>query len=274
MRGIATPPVWHIRSSPHLRSRVKHGQHRSSSRLPRRGIALAVAGGALLGSAGMAVAWSASERPSPQPEAQSVAAVTPDSPRSEQRLARVLSAESSGRSDGARSVFPETSPVLLLGDSLAVGIGDYVDSGLGQRPLTIDAAEGRGTATSVSLLTSYASSAPMTWVVSLGTNDNSEEFPEDAAALMDLAGDDRCVVWFDVWRLDTDEAINAALGDLAATHPNLHLISWNEISLQHPEWYSGTDVHPSSEGYAVRGQVAVDAVNQICTAPGPVDAAP
>jgi hypothetical protein len=164
--------------------------------------------------------------------------------------------------------------VLLLGDSLAVGIADYVDSGLGERPLTVDAAEGRRTAASVSLLTSYASSAPMTWVVSLGTNDNAEEFPENAAALMDLAGGGRCVVWLDVWRPDTDEAINAALDDLVTSHRNLHLVGWNEISRQHPEWYSGTDVHPSAEGYAVRGQVAVDAVNDLCTAPGPVDSAP
>lgn len=156
-----------------------------------------------------------------------------------------------------------TSPVLLVGDSLAVGITAYVDAGLADRPLTTDAAEGRRTATQVALLEPYAPTSPTTWVVSLGTNDNYEEFPADAAALMALAGPSRCVVWFDVWRPDADE-INAALVALADAHPNLHLVPWYDVSAAHPEWFSGTDVHPSSDGYAVRGQLAVDAVNTSC----------
>jgi hypothetical protein len=32
----------------------------------------------------------------------------------------------------------------------------------------------------------------------------------------------------------------------------------------HTEWFSGSDVHPSSEGYAVRGQMAIDAVQEYC----------
>jgi hypothetical protein len=147
---------------------------------------------------------------------------------------------------------------------LAVGIAGYLDAGLGERPLTTDAAEGRGSATMVSLLAPYAASSAPTWVVSLGTNDNTEEFPDQAATVMELAGPDRCVVWFDVWRVDTDESINATLDQLAAEHPNLHVIPWHDTSAVHPEWFSGADVHPSTAGYAVRGQLAVDAVNREC----------
>lgn len=274
MRGRATRLVWHIPSPPDLRSHVEHGQHRTPSPPSRRRMALAVGMGALMGGAGVAAAWSISEASSPEPEARSVVRATPSPPRSSQRQARALSAESRDRRPTDMPVFPRTSPVLLLGDSLAVGIGGYVDSGLGDRPLTIDAAEGRGTSTSVSLLAPNATTAPMTWVVSLGTNDNTEEFPANAAALMELAGEERCVVWFDVWRLDTGAAINAALDELAASHPNMHLIRWNDVSLQHPEWFSGSDVHPSSEGYAVRGQLAVDAVDQICTSAPSVTSTP
>ena len=118
----------------------------------------------------------------------------------------------------------------------------------------------------VSLLAPYAATSASTWVVSLGTNDNPEEFPDQAAAVMDLAGPNRCVVWFDVWRVDTDESINATLNQLAARHPNLHVVPWHDVSAAHPEWFSGTDVHPSTAGYAVRGQLAVDAVNRECGA--------
>ena len=157
-----------------------------------------------------------------------------------------------------------TDPVLLLGDSLAVGISTYVDAGIGERALTVDAAEGRNTATSVSLLAPYADTAPPVWLVSLGTNDNIDEFEQQARQVMKLAGPDRCVVWFDVWRVETDDTINAVLDELAADHPNLHLVPWNSTSEAHPEWFSGVDVHPSSTGYAVRGQMGVDALDYYC----------
>jgi hypothetical protein len=157
-----------------------------------------------------------------------------------------------------------TDPVLLLGDSLAVGISTYVDAGIGERGLTVDAAEGRNSATSVSLLAPYADSAPPVWLVSLGTNDNIDEFEQQAKQIMKLAGPDRCVVWFDVWRVETDDTINAALEGVAADYPNLHLIPWNATSTAHPEWFSGNDVHPSSTGYAVRGQMGVDALQYHC----------
>jgi hypothetical protein len=162
------------------------------------------------------------------------------------------------------SVTASNDPVLLLGDSLAVGIEYYLDAGLGERTMTVDAAEGRGTATSVTLLSPYAKSSAPVWIVSLGTNDNPEDFESMARSIMELAGPERCVVWFDVWRADTDESINATLTEIAGDHSNLHLIPWYEVAALHPEWFSGTDVHPSTAGYAVRGQMAVDAVTQHC----------
>jgi hypothetical protein len=157
-----------------------------------------------------------------------------------------------------------TEPVLLLGDSLAVGIASYLDAGLGARSLTTDAAEGRNTATTTSLLGSYASTSPSTWVVSLGTNDNVDQFEQQARTVMQLAGPERCVVWFDVWREATDQSINAILQRLALENPNLHVIPWHDTAAVHPEWFSGVDVHPSTDGYAVRGQMAVDAVSRYC----------
>jgi hypothetical protein len=154
--------------------------------------------------------------------------------------------------------------VLLLGDSLAVGIAPYVDAGVGERPLTVEAAEGRGTGTQVGLLSGYASTSAPIWIVSLGTNDNPEDFAELAPGVMQLAGANRCVIWFDVWRTDTHDEINASLADLASRHDNLHVVPWHLTSERHPEWFTGVDVHPSSTGYAVRGQMAVDAVDRWC----------
>jgi hypothetical protein len=154
--------------------------------------------------------------------------------------------------------------VLLVGDSLAVGIAPYVDAGLGERLLTVEAAEGRGTGTQVDLLDGYAGTSAPIWIVSLGTNDNPEDFTDVAPDVLRLAGPDRCVVWFDIWRSGTDDEVNATLDALALKHDNLHLVRWHETSELHPEWFSGYDVHPASDGYAVRGQMAIDAVATSC----------
>jgi len=155
--------------------------------------------------------------------------------------------------------------VHLIGDSLAVGIETEVVAGSPSRTIITEAAEGRGTATSVALLAQSAASSSPVWIVSLGTNDNPDRFGADAAELIQLAGSDRCVVWFDVWRSDTQELINTTLSSLAAAHQNIHLIGWYETALAHPEWFTGTDVHPSSAGYTERGQLALQAVDEYCT---------
>ncbi len=249
---------------------MDHAKHRAERRTAAGWVAAGLAGGALVGAAMVLGAWVVIDGPPWQSDEGVTASAQPTaSPRIEAR---------SSRSDRAQQATPPpqinaaptsgapTTPVHLLGDSLAVGIAGYLDAGLGERPLTTDAAEGRGSATMVSLLVPYAASSAPTWVVSLGTNDNAEEFPEQAAAVMELAGPERCVIWFDVWRVGTDESINATLDQLAVENPNLHLVAWQAISAVHPEWFSGTDVHPSTAGYAVRGQLAVDAVNGECGA--------
>jgi hypothetical protein len=220
--------------------------------------------GALLGAAAVGLVWWQADAGSSEP------AAADEQPSSSPSASSAKSAADRGEVATARTrptpptAPPSTDPVLLVGDSLAVGIAPYVDAGLGERPLTVEAAEGRGTGTQVGLLEGYAAASPPIWVVSLGTNDNPEDFADVAPEVLRLAGPDRCVVWFDVWRTDTDEEVNATLDTLALKHDNLHLVPWHDTSELHAEWFSGYDVHPSSDGYAVRGQMAIDAVATSC----------
>lgn len=272
MRALATRTVWHI---PLLRRLVDHARHRAVRRSQRRRLALAATGGVLAGAVAVGLMW-ASTMPTPaaQPVGPSslAASATVSATRSAeaavapQPTPREARAEASrqGKRVSVAAAAGRSAPVLLVGDSLAVGISAYVDAGLADRVLTVDAEEGRGTATQVALLESYAASAPAVWIVSLGTNDNPEEFGAQAPRVLELAGPQRCVVWFDVWRIGTDEQINDVLQRLATQHDNLHLIPWHQTSALHPEWFSGSDVHPSTAGYAVRGQLAVDALSQGC----------
>lgn len=161
--------------------------------------------------------------------------------------------------------FPQSTSVLVIGDSLAVGIAEQVTTAMPDRQIVVEAAEGRNTATSVALVTGHAAYTPSIWVVSLGTNDNADEFKDNAEALMGLAGDDRCVLWYDVYRPEYDTEINAILGDIQATHSNVQLLAWSESALAHPEWFSVDQIHPSADGYLQRSELASDAVTQTCT---------
>jgi lysophospholipase L1-like esterase len=163
--------------------------------------------------------------------------------------------------------YPADAPVLLLGDSLAVGIEPLLETGWGARQLVVEAEEGRSTSTAAALLADHSPTTPPVWVVSLGTNDAPEDFPAAAASIVAMAGPDRCVVWFDVHRALTDKQVNAALEALAVSHPNVHLVSWQSLALEHPEWFSSDGIHPSSEGYAARADQAVRAVADLCTEP-------
>lgn len=167
------------------------------------------------------------------------------------------------------STFGPGTSTLLIGDSLAVGIAQPLAELMPDRELVVEAAEGRNTTTSVALVTDHADYTPSIWVVSLGTNDNAEDFPDQAQQLLDLAGDNRCVVWFDVHRPGYDEPIDGTLNQLAATHVNLHLIPWDRIADAHPEWFVMDDVHPEGEGYQRRAELAAEAVQSVCTTSSP-----
>lgn len=242
----------------HARHRAEHGPSRVW--LLASLLVGAMAGAAVVG----AVWWRADVDPAPVKSGAGGQTPVRESAPSDGAVDDRAAIASSRTRPAPSSTAVATDPVLLVGDSLAVGIAPYVDAGLGDRPLTVEAAEGRGTGTQVGLLGGYASTSAPIWIVSLGTNDNPEDFAEVAPDVMQLAGPARCVVWFDVWRTDTDDDVNATLVDLALRHDNLHVVPWHDTSELHPEWFSGYDVHPSTAGYAVRGQMAVDAVSRSC----------
>ncbi|MFZ0324890.1 MAG: hypothetical protein WAN48_12275 [Actinomycetes bacterium] len=160
---------------------------------------------------------------------------------------------------------PVTTPVLLFGDSLALGLSSLLPPLIPTRPVSVNAEVGRGSTSAVYVLGTLPTPLPPTWVVSLGTNDYDDAaFAADVDAIMSAAGPSRCVVWFDIWRPGSDTTVNAVLVAAAAAHPNLHLVGWHDLAAAHPYWFSGTDVHPSSEGYAARAEQAAQAVDADC----------
>ena len=160
---------------------------------------------------------------------------------------------------------PAAAPVLLLGDSLAVGISYDLQTSWSARVISMDAEVGRSTPTQAAILAPYAASSPPVWVVSLGTNDSPDTFPAAARQIVRLAGPRRCLVWFDVHRPSTQDAINAELHQLADRHRNVHLLDWSSLAAANPQWFGSDGIHPTTDGYTQRAQLAVQGVAQWCT---------
>ena len=180
----------------------------------------------------------------------------------------VLPERSEGSARGAQrhtATPPSTDPVLLFGDSLALGLADLLPPLIPTQPVTVQAEVGRGSTAAVYVLGALYEPIPPTWVVSLGTNDYDDTaFASNIDSVMAAAGRGRCVVWFDVYRPGSDEAINAALTQADSEYRNLHVVSWNALAAARPEWFSWTDVHPSTEGYTARAEQAAAALATYC----------
>ncbi|HVQ87934.1 MAG TPA: hypothetical protein VMT88_07115 [Actinomycetes bacterium] len=177
------------------------------------------------------------------------------------RSARALDAESGATSLPAD---PSIEPVLVLGDSLALGLEDYLPGLMLDRPLTMSAEVGRRSETSRALLASATTPQPPVWIVSLGTNDAASEFGSAVGSIMDLAGPRRCVVWFDVYRPSDEDVINTALTSAATRYPNLHVLPWHALAAEHPEWFGWDGIHPSETGYIARANLAARGVEEFC----------
>jgi hypothetical protein len=247
---------------------MTHGRHRSP-RHRRPLVAATVAASALL--LGSGAAFAVHQAGSVRADAEEPAGRPSPSPATAPSRTETAGTGAAGRVDlpqPSQPRWPPGSGVLLVGDSLAVGIADQLAALLPGRSLTVEAQEGRSTPTAAALLSDHAGATPGVWVVSLGTNDNPETFAADSASIVALAGPTRCLLWFDVWRPDTHDQIDAELTRLARQHPNVHVLAWHDLAETHPEWFSYGDVHPSTAGYAERSSMAANAVEQVCTESG------
>jgi lysophospholipase L1-like esterase len=169
--------------------------------------------------------------------------------------ARVTSADASAR-------------VLVLGDSLAVGLKPFLGDLLGA-DVAWDAKDGRTTPQGlVALRTDLRVVEPAVVVVSLGTNDGPDpsRFTDRIDRALAAIGPYACVVWSDIHRPARKgpyAALNGALGLEAARVARLHLVAWDRAvtrrAVRLPD-----GLHPDAAGYAYRARLIADAVRSSC----------
>lgn len=139
-------------------------------------------------------------------------------------------------------------PVTAIGDSVVLASATQLQSVFPK--MQINAKVGRQLYESYSVLDELKHSKQLadTVLVSLGTNGTwtDSQFND----FMNSIGSNRQVYWIDVhapaqrWQ----NQVNAQLAAASKQYKNLHIISWNEASASHPDWFYDDQVHPNPDG--------------------------
>ena len=186
--------------------------------------------------------------------------------------AAVLLAVASSRAPspaGPAVAHADPAQVLIVGDSIAVGLQPYLTEMITDRQVTFDAKNGRTTPQGLRALRfELARYAPQAVVINLGTNDGSD--PVRFAARIDKAlrvvPRSACVFWPTIVRAPRKGAykqLNRVLRHAARRDRRLTIINWDRMVAK------GTGalrdgVHPTQESYRFLSHVTAAAVRRGC----------
>jgi len=163
------------------------------------------------------------------------------------------------------------SPVLVVGDSLAVGMRPYLDGQLGSSEVVWDARSGRTTPEGlVHLRARLREVTPQTVVISLGTNDGTDphRFAGRIQRALEAIPAGACIVWTDINRPPRKgryRGLNRVLEQAAAHDPRMVLVHWDRAVL-HGSVSLPDSLHPDAAGFKYRSLMVAGAIARGCTA--------
>jgi hypothetical protein len=162
--------------------------------------------------------------------------------------------------------------VLVVGDSLEVGSGQYLRELLPS--VEIDAEKGRPSGTGVAVLGARLSAEHDVVVFPLGTNDSSPDaLAGSLAAAADLAGA-RCLVVATIARPPlggaTAEQMNRVVGEFAA-RAGAQVMDWAAVVDALPGLLAPDRVHATGDGYELRAGLLAEAVQGCGSGAGGTD---
>lgn len=180
-------------------------------------------------------------------------------------------ADGAGTTGGAAAPAPASGPVLVIGDSLAVGMRPALGTLLAPRTVTWEVRSGRTTPQGlVRLRQALTTVTPATVVVSLGTNDGPDpaRFRDRLRRVLRLVPADACVVWPDIYRPRRKgpyAALNRVLRAETRHDPRLVVVGWQR--LVHTHRVALPDgLHPDPAGYDTRARLVANAIDAACGA--------
>jgi hypothetical protein len=163
--------------------------------------------------------------------------------------------------------------LVLVGDSLAVGVRGLLPAALPGWKVQVLARVGRPLAEGMSVVSGLDLSQagrPAVLAISLFTNDD----PTHTSALetavrrtLALVGSRGCAIWATIARPPVNgvsyRAANALLARLATDNARLRLVPWAERVAATPQLLGADGVHPTPAGYQLRAQLYAQAA-QAC----------
>jgi hypothetical protein len=191
-------------------------------------------------------------------------------------LAALIAAGSAAGAPGFGSAVAhaDAAQVLVVGDSLAVGMRPFLGEMITDRHLTFDAHDGWTTPQGMAALRGDLQQfAPQTVVINLGTNDGSDPliFADRIRRILRAVPSSSCIVWPSIRRPRRKGAyreLNRVLRNAAHRDRRMTIINWDRMVAK------GTvsmrdGVHPTTEGYRFRAWVTAAAVRRGCRANPP-----
>jgi lysophospholipase L1-like esterase len=183
--------------------------------------------------------------------------------------AAVAGGLTTGPAGGPARAHAAPGAVLVVGDSLAVGLEPYLGGMLGDRSVLWDARSGRTTPQGLfALRAAVRTSSPATVVVSLGTNDGPDpaRFRSRIDRVLAAVPRGACVVWSTVIRAPRKgpyHALNHVLRKESRGRADLVLVDWaRAVATGRVTLPDG--VHPDAGGFAYRSRMIASAVERGC----------
>jgi hypothetical protein len=158
--------------------------------------------------------------------------------------------------------------LVVVGDSLAVGMRPYLAADLPGWEVSVDGRVGRPLAEGMGVLAGTAIPDPSRTVlgISLFTNDDPTRTAVLRSAIatsLSRAGADGCVVWATIARPAvggvTYAAANRIIAQAAAGDDRLRVVPWAAYADAHAGILAADGVHPSPAGYRARASLYAEA---------------
>jgi lysophospholipase L1-like esterase len=175
-----------------------------------------------------------------------------------------------GASPGGPGVaHADPAQVLIVGDSLAVGMRPFLGELITDRQVTFDARAGWTTPQGMEALRlDLTQFAPQSFVISLGTNDGSDPavFADRIRRILRALPPYACVVWPAIIRPKRKgpyRELNEVLRDEARHDRRLTVIDWDRM-VRKGQVVLRDGIHPNEDGYRFRAWVTAAAVRRGC----------
>ncbi len=176
--------------------------------------------------------------------------------------AAATAAPASAQTGGAEAP-SASSQLLVVGDSLGVGMRPYLDGLLSDRLISWDVRSGRTTPQGLQRLRAQLRQVqPQVVVVSLGTNDGSDprRFADRVTRALAAIPPQVCVVWSTIHRPKRKGAyqeLNRVLRTLRDTR--VQLVDW-DLAVRTGRVSLPDGLHPDDAGYRTRSRMVANAV--------------